>query len=120
MATRFGSATRSSSTATPRAQAPTPPHRGRRHSAATRPLSETQRKILVALCRPFRDSTFATPATNQEVANELFLSVEAVKTHVRSLYLRFGIEELPQNQKRARLAWDALQSGLMSARELWL
>lgn len=39
---------------------------------------------------------------------------------MRSLYLRFGIEELPQNQKRARLAWDALQSGLMSARELWL
>ena len=88
-------------------------------SAATRPLSDTQRKILIALCRPFRESTFATPATNQEVATELFLSVDAVKTHLRALYQRFGIAELPQNQKRARLAWDALQSGLISARDLW-
>jgi DNA-binding NarL/FixJ family response regulator len=88
-------------------------------SAATQPLSETQRKILIALCRPFRESTFATPATNQELATELFLSVDAVKTHLRALYQRFGIAELPQNQKRARLALDALQSGLISTRDLW-
>jgi hypothetical protein len=89
-------------------------------SSSAPPLSETQRKILVALCRPFRESTFATPATNQEIADELYLSIDAVKTHLRALYRRFGIEQMPQNQKRARLAWDALQSGLISSRELWL
>jgi pSer/pThr/pTyr-binding forkhead associated (FHA) protein len=89
-------------------------------AATGRPLSETERKILLALCRPFRDSTFATPATNQAIADELFLSVDAVKTHLRALYRRFRIEQLPQNQKRARLAWEALQSGLISARDLWL
>ena len=83
------------------------------------PLSDTQRKILITLCRPFRESSFATPATNQEIAKALFLSVDAVKTHLRALYRRFGIQDLPQNQKRARLAWDALQSGLISSRDLW-
>lgn len=87
--------------------------------ATEQPLSDTQRKILVALCRPFRESTFATPATNQEIARELVLSIDAVKTQLRALYRRFGIEDLPQNQKRARLAWEALQSGLISTRELW-
>lgn len=82
-------------------------------------MSDTQRKILIALCRPFRESSFATPATNQEIAKALFLSVDAVKTHLRALYRRFGIQDLPQNQKRARLAWDALQSGLISSRDLW-
>src|ERR671934_155109 len=52
--------------------------------------------------------------------DELSLSIDAVKTHLRALYRRFGIEQMPQNQKRARLAWDALQSGFISSRELWL
>src|SRR5436190_1249662 len=38
-------------------------------------LSDQQRRVLIALCRPFKDgSTFATPRTNQEIAQELFLS----------------------------------------------
>lgn len=80
-------------------------------------LTPTQRKILVALCRPVRDSAFATPATNREIAEELFLSVDAVKAHLRSLFERFGLEELPQNQKRARLAAVALLQGIVTARD---
>ena len=50
-------------------------------------LSEAQRKVLVALCRPYKDpGPFATPATNQEIADELCLSVDAVKTHLRALF----------------------------------
>jgi len=86
---------------------------------SSRNLTETQRKVLVALCRPYKESSFATPATNQQIAEELFLSVDAVKTHLRTLFQMFGIEHLPQNQKRARLVWDALQSGVISARDLW-
>ena len=67
-------------------------------------LSTTQRKVLTALCRPYKEGTaFATPATNQQIADELFLSVDAVKTHLRVLFAKFSIEQLPQNQKRIRL-----------------
>jgi hypothetical protein len=72
-------------------------------------LTETQERILAALCRPLQEhGAFATPATNQEIADEVFLSVDAVKGHLRALYAKFGIESLPQNQKRARLAEIAL------------
>ena len=82
-------------------------------------LSETQRKILIALCRPFRDgSQYATPATNQQVADEVYLSLDAVKGHLRVLFDKFGIGDLPQNQKRVRLVELALRNGVISMREL--
>jgi FHA domain/Bacterial regulatory proteins, luxR family len=82
-------------------------------------LSTTQRRVLVALCRPYKEGTaFASPATNQQIAEELFLSVDAVKTHLRVLFAKFGIEELPQNQKRIRLVERAFYSGLISERDL--
>ena len=82
-------------------------------------LSETQRKVLVALCRPFKNSTaFVTPATNDEIAGELYLSVDAVKKHMRALFEKFGVEHLPQNEKRARLVERAFAGGLISEREL--
>jgi FHA domain len=90
-----------------------------REGPAPPPLTETQRRILVALCRPFHDgSQYATPATNQEVADEVFLSVDAVKGHLRVLFEKFGLTELPQNTKRVRLVELALQGGLITMREL--
>jgi pSer/pThr/pTyr-binding forkhead associated (FHA) protein len=82
-------------------------------------LSEAQRRVLIALCRPYKQpGPFTTPATNQQIAGELFLSVEAVKTHLRALFAKFSVEDLPQNQKRARLIERAFQTGLVSEREL--
>lgn len=81
-------------------------------------LPPTQRAVLVALARPYKVDEFATPAPNQAIADELHLSVDAVKGHLRSLFARFGIEHLPQNQKRSRLVAEALQSGLVTVREL--
>ncbi len=82
-------------------------------------LTDTQRRVLVALCRPYRDgASFAIPASNQQIATEVFLSVDAVKMHLRALFKRFELEQLPQNQKRARLAECALQFGVISQREL--
>ncbi len=82
-------------------------------------LSAAQRRVLVALCRPYKGSPpFATPATNQEIATELVLSVEAIKTHLRLLFQKFGVEGFPQNQKRARLVERALLSGIVSERDL--
>jgi len=82
-------------------------------------LSDTQRRVLVALCRPFRDgAAFATPATNQEIASEVFLSIDGVKMHLRALFAKFELGDLPQNQKRARLAECALQLGVVNTRDL--
>jgi len=76
-------------------------------------LTETQRTVLVALCRPLKDSAYATPATNREIADEAHLSVDAVKAHLRVLFERFGLDDLPQNSKRARLAALVLVNGLV-------
>ena len=81
-------------------------------------LPPLQRKVLVALARPYKHDEFAVPATNQDIADELHLSVDAVKAHLRTLFGRFGIEHLPQNQKRSRLVAEALQAGLVSVRDL--
>jgi pSer/pThr/pTyr-binding forkhead associated (FHA) protein len=81
-------------------------------------LSVTQRKVLVALARPYRHTEFATPATNQAIADELHLSLDAVKAQLRTLFQRFGIEQLPQNEKRSRLVADAMRAGVVTQREL--
>jgi DNA-binding CsgD family transcriptional regulator len=82
-------------------------------------VSPAQKRVLIALCRPFKEgAAFATPATNQQIADELTLSVDAVKTHLRALFEKFGVEALPQNQKRVALVERALQSGLVTEREL--
>jgi pSer/pThr/pTyr-binding forkhead associated (FHA) protein len=80
-------------------------------------LPITQRQVLVALARPYRHDEFASPATNSQIAAELHLSVDAVKAHLRLLFQRFGIEDLPSHQKRARLVAEALQSGIVSPRD---
>ncbi len=82
-------------------------------------ISPAQRRVLVALCRPFRDDgEFATPASNQQIADELVLSVEAVKTHLRALFERFDVGDLPRQSKRAELVKRAFQTGTISRRDL--
>jgi DNA-binding NarL/FixJ family response regulator len=80
-------------------------------------LTETQRRILIALCRPVNESAFASPATNRQIADEVFLSVDAVKAHLRVLFDRFEIRDLPQNEKRAKLAATALLTGVLTVRD---
>jgi pSer/pThr/pTyr-binding forkhead associated (FHA) protein len=81
-------------------------------------ISDAQRRVLVALCRPYRHSTaFATPATNQMIADELFLSVDAVKTHLKALFAKFELDAVPQNAKRAQLAERVMLLGLIGERD---
>ena len=56
------------------------------------------------------------PAFNQEIADQLHVSVEAVKAHLRKLFEKFGVGELAQTKKRIRLAELALISGAVSPR----
>jgi hypothetical protein len=95
------------------------PTRASGPTSAVRELTETQRMVLVALCRPFSGGeSFATPATNREIAEEVFLSVDAVKGHLRVLFERFDCGDLPQNQKRVKLAELALRSGAVRPSDL--
>jgi pSer/pThr/pTyr-binding forkhead associated (FHA) protein len=98
-------------------QVPKPPKRRARKSdagPATPELSATQRRVLEALCRPYKESEFATPATNQQIAEELFLSEDAVKAHLRALVAAFGLDALPTSQKRSQLAVRAMQLGVVA------
>lgn len=86
-------------------------------AAAT--ISPAQRKVLLALCRPYKDGdSFATPATNQQIGEELHLGVDAVKTHMRALFEKLEVGDIPQNQKRVALVERALHSGIVNRREL--
>jgi hypothetical protein len=81
-------------------------------------LSAAQRRVLVALCRPLRESAITLPATNKQIAAELTLSVDAVKTHLRRISEVLEVKDLPQNQKRATLAREAINRGVISVRDL--
>jgi hypothetical protein len=82
-------------------------------------LTPGQRRVLVALCRPYREGAeFATPASNREIADELVLSVEAVKTQLRALFEKFEVEPLARDAKRGRLVHRAFETGVISLRDL--
>ena len=81
------------------------------------PLTPMQRKVLIALCRSLHESASATPATNRQIAEEVYLTVDAVKAHLRVLFERYGLSQLPQNEKRARLVAAVLDSGVLAPRD---
>ncbi len=76
-------------------------------------LTPTQRRILAALCRPLVQAGGVTaPASNKEIADAVHLSIEGVKSQLRTLFERFAVADLPQNRKRLELAERALRAGL--------
>jgi hypothetical protein len=82
-------------------------------------LSEMQRAILVALARPYKlGGALAVSASNMQIAEEVHLSLDAVKGHLTVLYRRFEIAHLARNQKRERLVECAFRLGLVSELEL--
>jgi pSer/pThr/pTyr-binding forkhead associated (FHA) protein len=82
-------------------------------------LSTNQRRVLIALCRPYkRQRTSAAPATDEQIADELVLSAAEVRGHLRVLCAKLGVEAPPQAQARLRLAKRALSTGLVSEQDL--
>lgn len=82
-------------------------------------LSTSQRRVLAALCRPYKGgNVFATPPTDEEIAAELFLSPGAVKTHVGVLVAKFALDDVPEDQRRVRLAERAIKTGAITDRDL--
>jgi hypothetical protein len=82
--------------------------------AAPPELSAAQRRVLVALCRPFFDDPFAGPPSNREIAAELFVSVETVKSHLHAMFELFGVQDMPQNRKRSELVRQAFERGAVT------
>ena len=80
-------------------------------------LTPAQRRVLVALCRPYANGPYAVPASNREIADELVIGTDGVKATLRALFALFGVNDLPQNRKRAALAEAALRSGAVGLRE---
>jgi hypothetical protein len=74
-------------------------------------LSAAQQRVLVVLCRPALEDRFAGPPSNREIAEELVISVDTVKSHLHALFELFGVEDMPQNRKRAELVRRAFERG---------
>ena len=76
-----------------------------------RRITPAQRRLLVALCRPVARCRARRAATNREIAEELHLAEDSVKSGLRDLFPLFGVDDLPPNQKRAQLAVNAMRTG---------
>jgi predicted component of type VI protein secretion system len=76
------------------------------------PLTAAQRRVLVALCR-FSEG----PATNEEIAQELTVSVDTVKSHMRALFDAFNLGAAPPYRKRFELVRMAVDAGLVPPQE---
>ncbi|MDQ6747965.1 MAG: FHA domain-containing protein [Candidatus Dormibacteraeota bacterium] len=81
-------------------------------------VSQAQHRVLVALCRPLTGEGLTAPATNEQIATELVLSLSAVKGHLRVLFSRFALDDAPQNQKRLLLAERALATSVVRPSDL--
>jgi FHA domain len=83
-------------------------------------LTEAERRVLIALCRPLFEPAehAAVPASNRAIAEQLHLSIPGVKTQIRALFAKLGIEDLPQYGKRTELARRALELGVVTAGEV--
>jgi len=81
-------------------------------------VTPAQKRVLIALCGPQVRERRATPASNQEIADECVLSIDGVKSHLKELYNRFGMDDVPQNDKRSELARRALETGVVTEREV--
>jgi FHA domain len=82
-------------------------------------ISTTQRRVLVALCRPCRGRNgFASPASDEQIAEELFLSVGEVRAHLRVLFAKLAVDGAPPSQQRVTLVEQAFSAGLISEDDL--
>jgi DNA-binding CsgD family transcriptional regulator len=76
-------------------------------------LSAAQLRVLGSLCGAGVDGEFGAVRSNKEIADELFLGVETVKSHLRVMFELFGVGDLPQNRKRSELARRAIEMGVV-------
>jgi DNA-binding CsgD family transcriptional regulator len=71
-------------------------------------ITPAQLRVLVALCRPAEG-----PASNEEIADELTVSIDTVKTHMRALFDAFNLQASAPYRKRFELVRLATDAGLV-------
>jgi len=76
--------------------------------AAIPVLTPAQLRVLVALCRPA-----SGPASNEEIAEALTVSIDTVKTHMRALFDAFSLQASAPYRKRFELVRLAVDAGLV-------
>ena len=81
-------------------------------------ITPAQRRVLVALCRPYLQTGSLSAPSNAEVAAELFLSVDSVKTHIKALFTAFGLDQSPSRVKRAQLIERAVRIAIITPRDI--
>jgi pSer/pThr/pTyr-binding forkhead associated (FHA) protein len=76
-------------------------------------LSASQRRVLSALVRPLASGDgLRVPADNQQIADDLVMSVETVKSALKQLFAKFDLADAARGEKRMRLAELALRAGV--------
>jgi pSer/pThr/pTyr-binding forkhead associated (FHA) protein len=77
-------------------------------------LSDSQYRVLLALAGPAGDAGAPLQAaTDEEIAGRLFLNIETVRAHLQLLFERFGVAELPPEERRTGLVERARAQGLL-------
>jgi pSer/pThr/pTyr-binding forkhead associated (FHA) protein len=72
-------------------------------------LTPAQLRVLVALC----DTAGELPASNEEIAERLTVSIDTVKTHMRALFDAFDLQASAPYRKRIELRRLAREAGLV-------
>jgi len=81
-------------------------------SVAVPTLTPAQLRVLAALCRPADG-----PASNEEIADELTVSIDTVKTHMRALFDAFHLQSSAPYRKRFELVRLAVEAGMVAPPE---
>lgn len=83
-------------------------------------VTATDHAILAAFCAPYvAGQRFCSPAPNNRIleelaSNDIYLDLDTLRTHLRNLYAKFGVEEgLTPAQKRVRLAELVYDQGVI-------
>jgi DNA-binding CsgD family transcriptional regulator len=79
-------------------------------------LTLSEQHVLGALCHPSATLT-GSQASNAEIAERLVVSVETVRTHLKSIYMKLGVTEGTSGQRRSELVRRALREGRVTPDE---
>jgi hypothetical protein len=96
------------------------PARGKETAAIAQPppLTQRERDVLVALCRPLlTGDAFTEPASIRAIAAELVVSEAAVKQHLSRLYEKFDVGAHGE-RRRVQLANAAVARGAVKLGDL--